>query len=126
MAATTFTVNNGTVTTGTRAYTKQLESAKGASYIDTSTSLAQPRMLEVTHDLKAPGADGNDRHQVMVRYTKINAQGKVRHLSASVVLSVPRDACFTDADVLDVVVNGTSFLTEARISALADGIVPNA
>lgn len=124
MASTTFSVNNGAVTTGTKTFTLQGQTVTEASYIDTTSNLSEPRMAVVSFDLKPIGARGNNRVNVSFKRVKLDASGVAHVLSGTFQLSIPKTTVFSDTDVVDVALNCATYITEARVTSMIDGIVP--
>lgn len=125
MPANSFDLPNSLATGGTTLYSLQSNEGSKARYIDILSSLAAPRTLEISNEIKAVGNMGNDRHSVSVKMAKIDPiTGKVVTCSATLTLSVPRAGNFTTADIHDVIVNAQSFLTTVRIDQIVDGILP--
>mgnify|MGYP001037719979 CR=1 FL=1 len=124
MASNTFSVNNGTVTTGTKTFTLQGQDLSQASYIDTTSNSVEPRVAVVSCDTKPVGQKGNNRAGVSFKRTKLDVNGVAQTLSCTISFSIPKTVLFTDAEIVDVGVNATSYLTEARILALMDGVMP--
>lgn len=124
MASNTFSVNNGTVTTGTKTFTLQGQDLTAAAYVDTTSNAVEPRNAVITVDTKPVGAKGNNRAGVSFKRTKLDSNGVSQTLSCTISFSIPKSVIFTDAEILDVGVNATSYLSEARILALMDGVIP--
>lgn len=124
MASNTFSVNNGTVTTGTKTFTLQGQDLSQASYIDATSNSVEPRVAVVSCDTKPINQKGNNRAGVSFKRSKLDVNGVAQTLSCTISFSIPKSVLFTDSEIVDVGVNATSYLTEARILALMDGIIP--
>lgn len=121
---TTFTVKKNDGTTDV-VYSLQGNSTTDASYIDATSSLSAPRKVTVSHQLKAIGQQGSDRHQVLVQSVVLDANGVAQVISANLVLTVPRSAVATDTLVLDALAACVNYLALNGVkTALIDGIIP--
>lgn len=95
-----------------------------ARYIDTNTSLQEPRAMAVRHSIPAAGSSANDRSYVTWNRTKLDANGIAKTISIKLEVSRPRTDVLTEADVLEGLGHLVSFLTEARATTLVEGICP--
>lgn len=124
MPASSLTLANSVATGGSTVYALQSQVGSKLTYIDIVSSLAAPRTVEVSNELKATGNMGNDRHQISVKMSKIDPiTGKIATSSATLTMSVPRAGGFTDVNHHDVIANLVSFFTTLRIDELIDGIL---
>jgi len=101
------------------------QTAAGASYKDTSRELSEPKTLTFQYKIGSVGSLGNDHLIVKLSNAVQNEDtGKLPNLTATLDVSVPRDAAITSADVVDMLCEMASLLSDARNANIADGIVP--
>lgn len=97
----------------------------GASYKDSSRTLQLPRTLDFKFILGAPGSLGNDKLQVVLRNSVMNATTqKIVTLQAKLEVSVPRDAAVSATDVGDILAHFQTLLVDAKCQSIAGGLVP--
>jgi hypothetical protein len=91
-------------------YTNRYCDGAGVQYVGTNTgdSLAAPRLIDVKLDIKQPGVSGNDRVEVSIKHTVLDADNLPYTGSVSAKISMPR------------VSNWTSELTVSLLKQLAD------
>lgn len=120
----TFTIKKADGTTDV-TYSLQGSSSDGANYIDTTSNLAAPRVVKVSHSLKPMGASGSDRHSVLAQAVVLDANNVPHTISASLTWTVPRAAVATDILAKDVLAAAVNYLGMANVKdALLDGIIP--
>jgi hypothetical protein len=106
-------------------YSLQGSSSNGASYIDTTSSLAQPRTIKVVHSIKPIGQQGSDRHTVTAQSVVLDTVGNAHVMSASLTWTVPRSSAATETLSQDVLAAALNYLQLTDISsALIDGRIP--
>jgi len=93
------------------AYSKIASSGDRIRRLDTSTTLAESRLMEIAHNFQGSGADIVDRHLVSFSHTQNNATGKPRKAIVNLTVSIPRDAVVTPEDVDDLIANLVDFIT---------------
>lgn len=132
MATSTVTLYKGPETA--TIYTLQGVVGAKSSYINSSSSLRAPDALIVNHDVKAPGAKGSDRHQVLKQFA-VESDTGVDINSVNVSLSVPRNTSLTDTHVVNEVAAAISYFVgdlspaqfsnlTAVVASLIDGVTP--
>lgn len=91
-------------------YTKRANDGMDIQYVGTNSgdSLAAPRIIDVKLDVKAPGVAGNDRVEVSIKHTVLDADNLPHTGSVTVKLSMPR------------VSNWTNELTVSLLKQMAD------
>lgn len=120
----TFTVKKADGTTDV-TYSLQSAASDSASYIDASSSLAAPRLVKVSHNLKPIGSTGSDRHTVLAQAVVLDSNNAPQVMSASLTWTVPRSANATDILSKDVLAALVNYLNLAGVrDALIDGIIP--
>lgn len=120
----TFTVKKNDGTTDV-VYALQGASTDSANYIDQTSSLASPRTVRVTHNIKATGGSGSDRHTVLAQSVVLDANNVPHVMSASLTWTVPRAAVATDTLSYDVLMAAVNYLGLSGVkTALIDGIIP--
>jgi hypothetical protein len=101
------------------------QSESGATFKDVTRSLALPRTLNFEYNLGAVGSKGNDKLVVTLQDAKLNeTSGEVKSLRARLEVSVPRDDAIVQQDIVDILCQLTSLLTDARNNNIADSVVP--
>lgn len=86
--------NSSTTTTFELAY----ENASGQVYLVPGRMINRPYKLEVVRKLTPPSGNGND--QVIVRAQRVEANastGKLATMSATLIISIPKDQTVIDA-----------------------------
>lgn len=132
MATSTVTLYKGPETAVT--YTLQGVVGSKSSYINSASSLRSPDALVINHDVKAPGAKGSDRHQVLKQFAVESVAG-VDINSVNISLSVPRNTSLTDTHVVNEVAAALSYFVgdlsstqfqklTSIVANLVDGVTP--
>jgi hypothetical protein len=75
----------------------------GSKRLDLTTTLAEPRTLEIKHSSSGKGGDAVDRHLVSASSLVLNTAGVPRRATVNLTISVPRDSSITAAAVRDLV-----------------------
>lgn len=112
---------------GTTVVGYSLRSSMGttAEYMDPTTSPAEPRVLKVSHAMKAVGSKGSDRHTVLTQRVLIDALGVPQTVSVSTTVTVPRSPVVTALIVKDEVAHNQAYLAlPGAVDAILDGITP--
>lgn len=78
-------------------YTKRACDGTDIQYVGTNASdtLAAPRIIDVKLDVKAPGLTGNDRVEVSLKHTVLDADNLAHTGSVTVKISMPRVSQWT-------------------------------
>lgn len=78
-------------------YTKRACDGTDIQYVGTNASdtLAAPRIIDVKLDVKAPGLTGNDRVEVSMKHTVLDADNLAHTGSVTVKISMPRVSQWT-------------------------------
>jgi hypothetical protein len=78
-------------------YTKRACDGTDIQYVGTNVSdtLAAPRIIDVKLDVKAPGLTGNDRVEVSLKHTVLDADNLAHTGSVTVKISMPRVSQWT-------------------------------
>jgi len=106
-------------------FTLQSADTSGATYIVTSSNMTEPTMCAITRNVRPVGSTGADRYTVKFSSSKIDANGALQTVSASMMLVVPRSVVITDTLVNDVCEFAGNFVkVVANIDAFRDGIIP--
>lgn len=120
----TFTVKKADGTTDV-TYSLQGTSQSEASYIDATSSLSAPRIVKVSHSLKAIGAQGSDRHTAIAQAVVLDTNNVPHTISASLTWTIPRASVATDTLSKDVLAALVNYLALTGVKdALIDGIIP--
>lgn len=119
MAATAnITINNHAAVAKT--FAPSVAVPNGFDYRETSSSMAAPLTLRVTHVIPAPGSKSNTKAGVRFVCVGLNASSEVKTGYIDVVISQPKDGV-TDANISDLGAYVRNFLTDANIKALLQG-----
>jgi len=115
-------------------FTLASENPSGQSYLVSGRSINKPFRLEVIRKLTTPGASGND--SIVLRLSRVEANatsGKLATLSASLIISIPKDTSVLDATAQkELVTNVGSLIFESTaaeatnvfVTALIEGRNP--
>lgn len=122
MAQASFVVNNDAA--AAKTFTLQSQDLKSAGYIDMSSTLMEPVLGVISHDIKPTGSSGSDRHSVSFKIVKLDSNNVAHTISASMTLTVPRATVITDTMVQDVRAFLVNYLTNANVAKLIDGVTP--
>lgn len=99
--------------------------ATGAAYKMADQELSTPRTLTFTSKIGAPGSLGNDKIVISLKDSRKNVDtGLVKTASVNLEVSIPRDAAITNANVVDMLCQLASLLTDANNAVIADAMVP--
>lgn len=106
-------VANSTATLVT--YTRRACEGKDVQYVGTNTgdSLAAPRIIDVKLDIKNPGIVGNDRVEVSLKHTVLDADNLPHTGSVTVKLSIPRVAQWTKELTVSLLKQAADYLSGA-------------
>lgn len=93
-------------------YTKRACDGADIEYVGTNAgdSLAAPRIIDVKLDVKAPGVTGNDRVEVSIKHTVLDADNLPHTGSVTVKLSMPRVAQWTDEMTISLLKQAADYL----------------
>lgn len=124
MASSSFSVADSSAENVT--FSLQSLNRSTAIYIDSNSTLQLPCAAEISHDIKAAGAKGTDRHIVKFRKTvKDTETGEVGTGVASLQFSVPRNSGITDTIIQDLNAFVANYIaTSGNLNKLLDGITP--
>jgi hypothetical protein len=125
MSSIILTKSNGTTDV---TYTPRFQAggSQNFEYSNQSAGLTAPEILRITHNLRAPGAKGSDRHQVLLsKAVTETTTGNYLVGSVSLQITVPRSADFTLAMVKDLIAQLTSYCNlTANVTGLFNGATP--
>lgn len=123
MAQSSFIVASSTAVDTT--FVQQSSDSKSVGYINDATTLELPLGADISHDNKAPGAKGTDRHLIKFRHTVKDDNGEVGTCVASFQLSIPRNSAVTDVIIKDLAAFCINYVnTAGNLDKLIDGITP--
>lgn len=93
-------------------YTKRANDGMDIQYVGTNTSdsLAAPRLIDVKLDVKAPGVAGNDRVEVSIKHTVLDADNLPHTGSVTVKLSMPRVSQWTQEFTVSLLKQAADYL----------------
>jgi hypothetical protein len=99
----------------------------GALYKDVSRALSQPRTLQFTNNVGAPGAKANDKVIVRLSDTVLNTETGIACTgSVTLTISVPRDTAFADGSTEALLYQMADLLGQVGArGALSDALVPS-
>lgn len=73
----------------------------GTSRLDSSTTLAQPRMLNIRHSVSGKGVDAIDRHLVQVTQKIVSGSSEAT-ATVNFTVAMPRNPIITEAMIYDL------------------------
>lgn len=93
-------------------YTKRANDGMDIQYVGTNSgdSLAAPRIIDVKLDVKSPGVTGNDRIEVSIKHTVLDADNLPHTGSVTVKLSMPRVAQWTNELTVSLLKQAADYL----------------
>lgn len=93
-------------------YTKRANDGMDIQYVGTNAgdSLAAPRIIDVKLDVKSPGVTGNDRIEVSIKHTVLDADNLPHTGSVTVKLSMPRVAQWTNELTVSLLKQAADYL----------------
>lgn len=105
-------------------YTKRANDGMDIQYVGTNAgdSLAAPRIIDVKLDVKAPGITGNDRIDVSIKHTVLDADNLPHTGSVTVKLSMPRVSNWTNELTVSLLKQAADYLggASATVSGQTD------
>lgn len=106
-----------------KTFVMQSTSADGTVRIDNSTTLANPRLMQIKHSLSGPkGVDQVDRHLLSFSTTETDANGKQATSVVNLTIALPRNGVISRTDVNDMLAFIVDFLgTSANVDAILLG-----
>lgn len=125
MAASTLALTGVASSTATVvSYTQRSCKTDGVQYVgvNTSDSLAAPRIIDVKLAVKAPGLSGNDRAEVSLKHTALDADGVPATGSVTVKISVPRISTWNEEMTVSLLKQAADYLggVHATVSGQTD------
>lgn len=105
-------------------YSLRSQSGYKWEYVGTNTddSLAAPRLITNSFDIKAPGVQGNDRVHSNLRQVILDSENLPHTGSCTIQLSIPRTSGWTVAHTVSLLKQAADYL--AGVSASAEGSTP--
>jgi hypothetical protein len=93
-------------------YTKRANDGLNIQYVGVNNgdTLAAPRIIDVKLDVKAPGVTGNDRVEVSLKHTVLDADNLPHTGSVTVKLSMPRVAQWTNESTVSLLKQAADYL----------------
>lgn len=105
-------------------YTKRACDGTDIQYVGTNASdtLAAPRIIDVKLDVKAPGLTGNDRVEVSLKHTVLDADNLAHTGSVTVKISMPRVSQWTKELTVSLLKQAADYLggASATVSGQTD------
>lgn len=94
------------------SYTQRACNGSNIQYVgvNSSDSLAAPRIMEVKLDVKAPGISGNDRVAVSIKQTVLDSDNLPHTGSVTVSTSVPRVAEWSAEKTISLLKQAADYL----------------
>jgi len=86
-------------------------------FIDVASTLSEPGLFEIKHNLQGSGASVIDRHLVSLKRT-IAASPSPVSLTVNFTIAVPRNAVVTNQMVYDAVANVIDFVSAGGLATL--------
>jgi len=122
MASNTIALNDHAAVSN--SFSLQGNTQTEAKYIDPDSTLAAPLGFSVKHSVPPIGSKANNRHTVTFFDVDILSDGGTAVGSVKVEISVPRSSTWTEVQTRALVGYAVSYLTDARVQTLIDGITP--
>jgi hypothetical protein len=96
-------------------YTHRACDGANVQYVGTNSTdtLAAPRLIDVKLDIKNPGIAGNDRVEVSLKHTVLDADNLPHTGSVTVKLSIPRVAQWTKEFTVSLLKQAADYLAGA-------------
>jgi hypothetical protein len=96
-------------------YTHRACDGANVQYVGTNgtDTLAAPRLIDVKLDIKNPGIAGNDRVEVSLKHTVLDADNLPHTGSVTVKLSIPRVAQWTKEFTVSLLKQAADYLAGA-------------
>jgi len=86
-------------------------------YIDVASTLSEPGLFEIKHNVQGTGASVIDRHLVSLKRTVVASPVPVS-LTVNFTVAVPRNAVVTNQMVYDAVANVIDFVSAGGLATL--------
>lgn len=86
------------------------------NWIDTSSTMLEPRTLSVKHTVSGKDSAAVDRHLIQLAHRKMNTSGAPKDLIVNLTVAVPRDSVVTTAMVEDAIANIVSLVCNHAFS----------
>lgn len=106
------------------SYTKRANDGMDIQYVGTNSgdTLAAPRIIDVKLDVKAPGVAGNDRVEVSIKHSVLDADNLPHTGSVTVKLSMPRVSNWTNELTVSLLKQAADYLggASATVSGQTD------
>lgn len=111
--------------TGTESTFVLISQSNGESTrIDSSTTPAEPKLMNVKHTVSGKGAAAVDRHLLQFSLTKNDGSGIPRVAVVNFTIAVPRST-ITTADVKDLAAHAVDFISDGGFSGTGFAGVTN-
>lgn len=91
-------------------------------FMDSATSLATPRKIQIKHTLAKDGVNGVDRHLVSFSVISLDASNKPVSATVNVTIAMPRSV-ITRTQLDDLVAFAKNFLSTTNVTAVLNGEV---
>jgi hypothetical protein len=88
----------------------------GALRIDVASTTTESKSLEIRHTSSGKGAASIDRHLISSYWTKPDVAGVPFKATVNLTLAVPRNAVFSNADILDLVAYVIDLISDGGFS----------
>lgn len=105
-----------------KTFTQNKIDSSGSERIDTSTSLASPRIMAVRHSTSGKGPSAVDRHLVQFTHQETDSNGNTLGVVVNTTISVPRASSISRTEIDDLLAFSKNFLA---VPANVDAILRN-
>jgi len=99
-------------------YTRTSQDASGSKWLDTASTAAEPRTLEIRHQVVGKGKDAVDRHLLKISTTKLDTEQVPHLVTVNVTISLPRNTVVTSTNVINNVANMMDLLSAGQLAPL--------
>lgn len=96
--------------------------ATGSDRIDTTTTLANPRIMSIRHTTAGKGTSAVDRHLLQFVHNEADSNGLPIAVIVNTTISVPRSSTISRAEIDDLLAFTKNFLS---VTANVDAILRN-
>jgi hypothetical protein len=79
--------------------------------VNTSDTLAAPRIIDVKLDIKSPGLTGNDRAEISIKQTVLDSDNLPHTGSVTVKLSIPRVSQWTKEHTVSLLKQAADYVS---------------
>lgn len=120
MLATTLTLADAAA--ANKSFVQNKLDSTGSDRIDTTTTLAAPRLMSIRHTTTGKGATAVDRHLIQFVHNEVDSNGVPVAVVVNTTVQVPRSSTISRAEIDDLLAFTKNFLA---VTANVDAILRN-